>query len=456
MSDGNTVNPQKNEGQKTSHSVSTAIKATEDFIRRLHSELLKSLSDKSFLVEGTLRLVQGVMITGHFVDELNVLEDKIFDIVRKRAVISKVGAEALLHKAIGAAVLFERLPAPLDQFKNQLKMAMQELYKEVTRDPGTWTYLIRVGGFHAQSLPIKIGKVQFRLMTEEEFSKLETDIESATAKTLNTDDEKGLMNEDLRNGIRHTYSNHVGAILDVNAIDGEAAVDLALREVRKTLDTINFFTSNEHPPIHGTHFTWEGRGSHEQFLGIQKEWGMIVHNRVQGVAIPADLREIRKIPAFSKASDLLAQDKYNKFQKRLLSAMQWAGRASIQELIDQAFLFYAISLENLLLGTKGESELSYRLSIYGAYLLGHDGKSRKEVHQTLKKLYTLRSQIVHAGSAAIRESDLTLIRRYAKRAVLTFLTDERFSNMSSEEDVDEFFKAQVLGCSTANLTDDVA
>lgn len=432
------------------------MKSTEDFIRRLHSELLRSLSDETLHVEGTLLLIQGVMITGHFVDELNVLEDEVFEFLRKRAVISKVGAGALLHKAISAAVLVEKLPAPLDKFTNQLKSAMREFNEELTREPGLWKYLIRVGGFHAQSLPTKIGKVQFHLMTEEEFSILETEIERAIAKTLHTDDEKGLMNEDVRAGIRQSYTDHVGAMLNVSAIDGDAAVDLALREVRRTLDIINFFASNEHPPIRGAHFTWEGRGSHEQFLGIQKEWGMIVHNRLQGVAIPVDLREIHKIAAFSKASDLLAHDKHNKFQKRLLSAMQWAGRASIQELIDQAFLFYAISLENLLLGTKGESELSYRLSIYGAYLLGHDGASRKEVHQTLKKLYTLRSKIVHAGSASIRESDLTLIRRYAKRAVLTFLTDERFSDMSNEEDVDEFFKAQVLGYSTGSFTGDVA
>jgi hypothetical protein len=216
---------------------------------------------------------------------------------------------------------------------------------------------IRVAGFEPKSLPHNVGKVQFQVMTAELLNELD------------------IKNELTNNTVREKYLGQIGARLIVTAVDSDAAIEIAIREVRKSLDVVNF----------------------------------------------------------------------NGFEKRLISALQWAGRASIQERSDQAFLFYAISLENLLLGTKRETELSYRLSLYGAHLFGDSRKSRMETHERLKNLYRLRSGIVHAGSALIGETELALIRHYAKRGILMLLLDEAFSKMVTEEDLDNYFKSRVLG-----------
>jgi hypothetical protein len=54
-----------------------------------------------------------------------------------------------------------------------------------------------------------------------------------------------------------------------------------------------------------------------------------------------------------------------------------------------------ISLESLLLAD--EAELSFRLSLYGAWLLGVDSATRKTIFDELRMLYTCRSKAVHNG-----------------------------------------------------------
>jgi len=103
-----------------------------------------------------------------------------------------------------------------------------------------------------------------------------------------------------------------------------------------------------------------------------------------------------------------------------------------------------ISLENLLLGSKKDSEIGYRFRVRGAHVLGLDLDSRKGIQRQLRDLYTLRSTIVHSGSAQIRESDISLIQYFAKEATGFVLADDAFRDMVTEQDLDEYFDAKVL------------
>jgi hypothetical protein len=78
-----------------------------------------------------------------------------------------------------------------------------------------------------------------------------------------------------------------------------------------------------------------------------------------------------------------------------LDRLSRAGRE--RDLADRA-IDLGIALESLLLHDTGStSELRFRLSYRGAWLLGNDAETRLEVQQSLVKLYDLRSQAVHAG-----------------------------------------------------------
>jgi hypothetical protein len=397
-------------------------------MRRIYAELLKKLSQgKGSVIGPEARIVEDIIYEGEFVGELNDLEKSTYESVRKYGYMSKTAAEAILHTAIKFAVLFDGKVIAPEQFEAAVHRALEVFQSSLKKTPDEWSYLIRVVGFDPKSLPYTVGRVQFQVMTADLVHEL------------------GVKNELLQKTIRERYLGQIGARTIAMAVDGDAAVEIAIQEVRRALDVVNFFANRSHPPISGVHLPWEAQGSIEQFVGFQKGRGMTVHGRLKGAMVPIDLRELNGMTWFRRASDLILKDNVNAFEKRLISALQWAGRASVQERSDQAFLFYAISLENLLLGTKRDTELSYRLSIYGAHLFGADEKSRVKTHERLKNLYRLRSGIVHAGFASVGEAELSLIQQYAKYGILMFLSNESFSKMTTEEELDNYFKAKVLG-----------
>jgi hypothetical protein len=409
----------------------SALSAAESFIRRIHQEL-KSTADADGSIAGTdFRVVGDVMYTDSFIHELSELEEMTYEVVRNSEFMSKTAAEALLHKAISSATLVDGKVVQVQEFEKALDSAIGELKKGLHNRPSEWSYLIRVAGFDPQCLPAIIGKVRFALMDESEMETFEKD----------------LKNELMRNSTRARYAGEVGAFVNPTAVDRDAALELAIREVRKTLDVINFFAASSYPPFIGVHLPWESSGTHEQFIGILRGKEVVAHGRLQGPAVKLNLETIDETPLFKRAKELLSKERLNSFEQRMLSALQWAGRASFQERIDQAFLFYAISLENLLLGTKNEVELSYRLSVFGAHLLAKRGQDRSQIHKNLRRLYKLRSILVHAGSTSVRDIDLGLIRKYAKTGIAIMLTSEAFLKIQTEEELNDYLQSSVLGSS---------
>jgi hypothetical protein len=410
------------------------IDSLRDFVRRIYIEVREANPLPESMSDRHLRMIADVIYTASFISDLYDLEEDIYNLVVKRGLISKKGAEDLLHKAVHSAVFVKDDVIEPEKFEQSLKDALRTLGRELDATPGEWPYLIRVAGLAPNCLPAKVGKVQFQIMGEEQIKALE----------------ENLADQRLRKELRDTYLGNIGAKLLSKAVDREAALDQAIREVRRTLDTINFFANSSHPPFQGVHFVWEGNGCAELFVGFTNQKISYVHGRTKGPRIAINLEKIRESIQFSRVSDILTNDQRNEVQERVLSALEWAGRASMQDRSDQALLFYAISLENLLLGTKTNTELTHRLSVYGAYLLGINFKDRKKIYDRLKSLYKLRSNIVHNGFAAVSEIDLATIHHYAKSAIWKVLTEDGFSKIRTEEGLNEYFSSLALGFTTTD------
>ncbi len=125
-------------------------------------------------------------------------------------------------------------------------------------------------------------------------------------------------------------------------------------------------------------------------------------------------------------------------------SIQWAGRAQVDPRPEEAFLLYAISLESLLLGSQPSQELGYRLALRCAHLISPPER-RQMVKDQLGELYRLRSKIVHSGRTLVPEADLTLLRGYCRNAIFRVLNDPIFRQLTSEEQLDEWFEQQALG-----------
>jgi hypothetical protein len=119
---------------------------------------------------------------------------------------------------------------------------------------------------------------------------------------------------------------------------------------------------------------------------------------------------------FTPISNLLAKDRkrLSGMEKRLLSSVQWSGRATIDVRKEEAFLLYAIALESIVLAEVDKDELIYRLRTRIAHLLGSTLKERLNISKEVGRLYGIRSSIVPNGTYEVLDQDVSLMRNIAK------------------------------------------
>jgi hypothetical protein len=118
------------------------------------------------------------------------------------------------------------------------------------------------------------------------------------------------------------------------------------------------------------------------------------------------------------------------FWKRLesspnLAAIETAVRrflyASKRALQSDAFIDYVISLESIL-SSDEPNEISFRLSLRLAVLVGRNTQERTGIFANMRKLYGLRSKVLHGSANETTLAEKTQdLRRYTKRLILRVL-----------------------------------
>lgn len=198
--------------------------------------------------------------------------------------------------------------------------------------------------------------------------------------------------------------NRTVAIIEVEALDWGAARLLAIREIRLTLDVISFFS--DFIPYNDAHLSLPGdaptvRLATAQLKEEDGRWSRFAFEGhwVGGMG-KLSLPKLRKQDAttpldFARASQLFAATERSDLEDRLIASLQWAGRATISPRKEEAFLFYMMALESFVLaGKETNQELSYRLRLRVAHLLGSTLEQRRNVFKKMADLYGIRSAIV--------------------------------------------------------------
>ncbi len=126
--------------------------------------------------------------------------------------------------------------------------------------------------------------------------------------------------------------------------------------------------------------------------------------------------------AVDRVEELLLKSQRTQVENIILDSIRWAGRASVAETLEESFLLFAISLECVVLPKSGP-ELMFRLSQRIAKVLGKTLDERMEIAKRTKKLYGIRSKIVHDGHYEVTEGQRDEMRMYAKNTVLKLLLE---------------------------------
>ena len=108
-------------------------------------------------------------------------------------------------------------------------------------------------------------------------------------------------------------------------------------------------------------------------------------------------------------------------------------------------LNYIVALESMVLGSKNQGELTYRLRLRASHLLARKRKFTKQVSARVGELYNVRSEIVHRGSFLVSTQLRDTARLYASTALLNLLRDPAFFALDTEDAVEDWFEAPAFG-----------
>ncbi len=135
----------------------------------------------------------------------------------------------------------------------------------------------------------------------------------------------------------------------------------------------------------------------------------------------------------------------NRLETHILRCAEWTGQAMGDPNAASAFVKAAIALEVMFrINEKGVITPSIMAQIADscAFLLGTSEESAKEKEREVKRLYEVRSAIVHSGKDSVPKSDLNALIQTCRNVVLRLLSGKEFQGMTNIESLAEYFKSK--------------
>lgn len=363
----------------------------------------------------------------------------LFSAVEPRETLSRNAVDSLVADTV--VVLARKRAESPTAFPSAVDEAIAGLRIELHKEPSEWEFHIPVLGFAPSELPFTVGGTRFYTADETGIEQFWKRAEELIPKYRDRKPPEGVAPD-----FKSHFSNRFIAQVRVRAVDSKAARNRAVKEIKRTLDCINFYADREKGMgVYVLGETQQGPRL-DASIRLTGETGMNLQHTLQPPWRGMPIKQIAQRPGFARMSELLAKPQPGGLDDRILTALQWAGRARIDPRPEERFLLYAVALETLLLGTRNATDLGYKLKLRCAHLVSaKDINSRKLTVKQMGGLYATRSRIVHSGRFDITDSELYLIDEYARIALFIVLTREPFTQMTTEDELENWFEAQVLG-----------
>ncbi|MCX5862131.1 MAG: HEPN domain-containing protein [Deltaproteobacteria bacterium] len=145
----------------------------------------------------------------------------------------------------------------------------------------------------------------------------------------------------------------------------------------------------------------------------------------------------------------LASTNTTELQKRVLLAIEWIGQSYNELSPPSAFLKAAIALEILFSQDEKtiiNASILSRIAESVALILGDCSAKRLKIEKEMKKLYSMRSAIAHAGKSEIAQEDLLTIFYFSSTVVMKVMTSSSQMGWNSIADVHSCLKSLKFSC----------
>lgn len=191
------------------------------------------------------------------------------------------------------------------------------------------------------------------------------------------------------------------------------------------------------------------KGAQIRDIFIYSEEGRPVRSGVslQGAILPFILKDPRfpePTPPITKLFELITRSN-NDLEKHILRCAEWTGQAISEPNEAAALVKAAIALE-VLFRTDEKSVITAgimaQISESCAFLLGTENESPLEIEREVKRLYSVRSSVVHSGKDSVDSKDLEAFISICRRAVVRLLSDEEFIGINSASKLAEHFRSK--------------
>jgi hypothetical protein len=336
-----------------------------------------------------------------------------------------------------------------EPFEKRLATSLAELKATLLKKPEPLVVDMEVRGLAPDGLPYRFGDIEFYVAdgTSEDGQR------RGGGKSPTHNPHEGMSAPPSKEREFKTLSTptkwSIYAKVLVEATDTVAAKVLAERKLRLTLDALNFFgdifgVMESRVILPGDATVSDVKTFVSSRATAEKHVSLGFRNLSSPFSFASIGASDAKKSGLERVNSMLANPSSSSLDEKILSSLQWAGRASIEGRREEAFLLFCVSLEALLLSKQSTGEITQTFALRGAHLLVGDAAHRKEIFRDLKSLYGIRSSIVHSGHTQVAEADLSKIRWLAKTALLIMLVREPFSRMKTQEELEEWFQTQLL------------
>jgi hypothetical protein len=322
---------------------------------------------------------------------------------------------------------------------------LEGLKQKLTAKQISYCCYIPVCGIKEEGLPLSIGQIEFVVFDDLNVNRFQETVAKHSIQ-------KEFKWEKLKEDIDRSFYKNIYSLVIVKAKDYEAAQVIAIKKLRRVLDILNFFSAlvpynpnawtylpgDLEPHRFETIILNEGDGA-SYYMGERRIGSL------QNLEIPRIIESNKNNNiGFDHIISLLQKNNLNKLELALINAIHWAGRAVVAKRREEAFLLYAIALESIVLVDNPGNELAYRLRIRIAHLVTSNPGNRDEVVSVVKKLYDLRSKLVHDGKYEITDLELASIKSISIRCIQRLCTDPLFQKMASPDVFSNWLEEQIL------------
>ena len=358
----------------------------------------------------------GYMAFEEYVQE-TLKDEKIGRYVGRKAIERSI--ETLLRKYKGTS----------DADRKTLDIDVKESLKSLRSSIATWQAFVPVDNLILEGLSeLRIGNVYFhpfgsidKLLRELFLHSIDT--------TQHPDEEKAKIKEILEANLLSIYNTApTCAKLSIRGEKSripelvDADVDASLNLLRCYTNMIFDRGARAYIGLRGTVFRaprpcliFASEG--EEHMANVQNWGILFPYQLDS----KKLQFLKTDCSFDTLSEVLSKPDISRteLESIILTTIRWLGRGVVATDLPEKVLILSVALERLLTtDSEKHTDITDRLARRLALLLSTDPASRVQVFRRAKRLYGLRSDVVHAGKLAIEDSDVIEMEVLACNALI--------------------------------------